>query len=41
MIMDGRNKAVAAAAPAAGTISTNNINNRMTSFLRPRLGRRF
>lgn len=41
MKMDGRNKAAAAAAPAAGTISTNNINNIATSFLKPKLGRRF
>jgi hypothetical protein len=32
--MVGRNKAAVAAAPAAGTISINNINNTTTSFLK-------
>jgi hypothetical protein len=31
--MDGRKPADVAAAPAAGTISINNINNTPTSFL--------
>jgi hypothetical protein len=38
--MDGRSKAAAAAAPAAGTISTSNIN-KTTSFLKWKPVRRF
>jgi len=38
--MDGRRVVVAAAAPAADTISTNNFPN-TTSFLKRKPGRRF
>jgi hypothetical protein len=41
-MMDGRSKVVAAAAaPAAGTISINNINNRTISFPWRKRDRRF
>jgi hypothetical protein len=38
--MDGRKVADVAGAPAAGTISINNINNIATSFLNRKPGRR-
>ncbi len=38
--MDGRKVADVAAAPAAGTISINNINSTPTSFLSRKPGRR-
>ena len=42
IMMDGRSKVVAAAAaPAAGTISINNINNRTISFPWRKRDRRF